>query len=99
MFIFHHETYTKRLPCLIYDFKIYDLKILSIWSDVLGKAYVVISKGTNFQLGDKCKSWDIMYSVMIIVNNTVLYVQKLLRDLKSSHQKKSKFVTTCGDVW
>lgn len=50
--------------------------------------------------GQKIKtssSRDLMYSVTI-VNNTVLYVGKLLRDLKSSHYEKKK-ITTIWDDW
>lgn len=38
------------------------------------------------------KFWDIMYSMVTVVNDTVLYVWKLLGvDLKSSYHKKIKF--------
>ena len=42
------------------------------------------------------KSWNVMCSVVTVVNNTVLYVWKLLRvDLKCSRHKKKK-LTLCG---
>ena len=42
------------------------------------------------------KSWDVMYSMMTSINNTVMDILKFLKNiLKSSHPKKNKFVT----VW
>ena len=38
-----------------------------------------------------------MYSMVTTVNNTVLYIWKLLIDLKSSHHKEKKFVTMFHD--
>ena len=35
------------------------------------------------------KSWDVMYSMVMLVKSAVLYILKLLRvDLKSSYHKK-----------
>ena len=46
---------------------------------------------------------DIIYSIVTtvnnitVVNNTILPVWKLLRDLKNSHYKKKTFVAIYGD--
>ena len=54
------------------------------------------SKGTSFQLQNKCHG-DIMYNMVNIVNNTVVYIWKLLRVyLKSSHHKKTNYYVWWG---
>ena len=48
---------------------------------------------------DKISPGDVMYTMVTIVNNIILYIWKLLReyiDLKSSHHEKKKVVT---NVW
>ena len=44
------------------------------------------------------KSWDVTYSVVTLVDN-IVYLKFIKGvDLKSSHHKKKKFVTMCGDT-
>lgn len=55
---------------------------------------VAIPVKTNMSY--KMSHGDVSYSMVAIVNNTVLYIQKLLSiDIKSSHHKKIKLVTMC----
>ena len=56
-----------------------------------------MGEGTNFSY--KISHGNVMYSMMTIVKNTVLYIWKLLRrvDFKSSHHKKKKSVTMYRD--
>ena len=55
-------------------------------------------KVQNFRY--KISSGNVMYCMVSIVNNAILYIWKLLReiDLKSSYHKKN-IVTICGDVY
>lgn len=46
----------------------------------------------------KISPGDEIYSMMTRLNNTVLYIWKLLRvDLKSPQHKRKISLTTCGD--
>lgn len=43
VFIFHHEMHTRKLPCLICDSKMYALKMLTPWSNILNMEYAAIN--------------------------------------------------------
>ena len=53
----------------------------------------IVTKRYKFSVVGETSSGDVTYSMITIVNNTVLYIWKLLRDLNNSHHKKNKFLT------
>ena len=53
----------------------------------------IVIKRYKFSVLGEISSGDITYNMITTVNNTVLHIWKLLRDLKSPHHKKNKFLT------
>ena len=59
---------------------------------ISGAPLYATQSATNFQLWHKLSSGDAMYSIVSIVNDTIVYwkVTKIV-DLKNSHNKKKEF--------
>lgn len=39
--------------------------------------------------------WDVMYSTVTVISNTLLHIGKFLRDLKNSDHKEEKTFCNC----